>query len=85
MLSCMRTTIRLHDELLRDAQRCAAGTDKTQTAVIENAPRLSLRRTPSRVSPPRRIALKTAGCGGLLPGIDLDNSVSLVDAVDRRT
>lgn len=74
----------MDDDLLRDAKRYAAETGKTLTAVIEDALRQSLRRSQPRVSPQRRIKLRIAGRGGIMPGIDLDDSASLVDAMDRR-
>lgn len=40
----MRTTIRLDDELLREAKRLAAETNQTLTAVIEEALRERLAR-----------------------------------------
>ena len=66
----MRTTIHLPDDLLRDAERLAAETDRTLTSVIEDALRVALR---------RNIRLTTYGQGGTLRGIDLDDSASLAD------
>ena len=79
----MRTTIRIDDDLLRDAKKLAAETDRTLTAVIEDALRLALarsRRTASR----RRVHLKTCGGNGILPGIDLDDSASLLERMEAR-
>jgi Ribbon-helix-helix protein, copG family len=78
----MRTTIRLDDELLRDAKEHAARTGRTLTAVIEDALRLALRRT----APPRRrrVELPTfKGGNGLQPGVDLDDSAALLDLMEN--
>jgi Ribbon-helix-helix protein, copG family len=78
----MRTTIRLDDELLRDAKEHAARTGRTLTAVIEDALRLALHRT----APPRRrrVELPTfKGGNGLQPGVDLDDSAALLDLMEN--
>jgi hypothetical protein len=83
MLCCMgRTTIRLEDELLRAAKVHAARTGQTLTAVIANALRREL-------SPPVREAafpppLLTFPGSGTLPGVDLDDTASLLDVLDGR-
>lgn len=80
----MRTTIRLDDALLGDAKRVAAENGMTLTAIIEESLRERLAR--NRAAPsggPVRLA--TTGRGGVLPGIDLDDSASLADAMDDRS
>ena len=77
----MRTTIRLDDELLREAKAYAASTDRTLTRLIEDALREALARrkqSAKRV----RVELPTSGGGGLQPGVDLDNSAALWDLTD---
>jgi hypothetical protein len=79
----MRTTIRLPDDLLALLKRRAADTNRTLTALIEDALRRAL--TPSRSggkAPPTR--LTTFGGGGLQPGVDLDDSAALLDPVRWR-
>jgi hypothetical protein len=78
----MRTTIRLPDDLLRDAKRLAAESDRTLTSVIEEALRAALRGNPAngRVHDP--IHVTTYGRGGTLPGVDLDDSDSLLDRME---
>ncbi len=77
----MRTTISLDDQLLHDAERLAAETGQTLTALIEAALRERLaRRTPHPERQPIRLA--TATGRGPLPGIDLDDSASLLDLMD---
>ncbi len=66
----MRTTVRLHEQTLRDAKKLAADTDRTRTAVIEDALREVLaRREERKVCVPG--ILTVCGGKGLLPGIDL--------------
>ena len=77
MLLCMRTTIRLDDELLAQAKQVAAQTNRTLTAVIEEALRqhLGLQQQLAAREPVR---LNTVGGNGLLPGVDLDDSAALL-------
>ena len=81
----MRTTIRLDDDLLAAAKRRAVETGQTLTAVIEQALREALARTPRGASAARRIELPTDGSGGLQPGVDLDDGASLLDAMEDRS
>jgi hypothetical protein len=78
----MRTTIRLDDDLLRDAKSYAAATGRTLTAVIEDALRETLSRRRERGSRPR-VKLKTVGGSGTQPGVDLDDGSALLDLMDR--
>ncbi|HVL59127.1 MAG TPA: type II toxin-antitoxin system VapB family antitoxin [Burkholderiaceae bacterium] len=78
----MRTTIRLDERLLAEAKRHAAEAGRTLTAVIEDALRASLSR---RTEQPRRgrVRLKTVRGEGLRPGVDLDDSASLLELMER--
>jgi hypothetical protein len=79
----MRTTVRLDEELLKEAKRQAAESGTTLQAIIEESLRERLARGRG-VQPARpTIRLKTAGEGGVLPGIDLDDSASLLDAMEQ--
>jgi hypothetical protein len=78
----MHTTIRLDDDLLREAKRHAAATGRTLTAVIENALRETLGRRRER-GPGPRLELKTVGGSGTQPGVDLDDSSALLDLMHR--
>lgn len=80
MLRCMRTTVRLDDELLAAAKRRALATNTTLTSVIEDALRASLARRPATSA--RRTQLTTFGQGGLRSGVDLDESAGLRDVMD---
>ena len=71
MVLRMRTTIRLPDDLLDAAKQRALDTGRTLTRVIEDALRAEL-----------AVALPAYGSGGLRPGVDLDDSASLLDAME---
>ena len=80
----MRTTVRLEDSLLEQAKREAARRHETLTALIEQGLRLVLAR--SHV-PDRRRRVVLPVCrrgGGVLPGIDLNDSAALLDAMEGR-
>jgi len=77
----MRTTVRLDDKLLAEAKKCAAETGRTLTAVLEDALRESLSRRRAHGSR-RRVRLKTVKGTGLCPGVDLDDSASLLGAME---
>ena len=77
----MRTTIRLDDDLLREAKAYAAATDRTLTRLIEDALREALARR-TRQAGRARVELPTSGAGGLQPGVDLNNSAALWDLMD---
>ena len=77
----MRTTININDRLLSEAKKRAADTHRTLTAVIEDALRLALREK-NRKADTGRIRIPTSGSGGVLPGINLDDSSSLLDRME---
>lgn len=77
----MRTTVRLDPHLLNDAKLHAAETGRTLTAVLEEALRESLARRRVRAAS-RPLRLKTCKGGGLLAGVDLDDSAALADLMD---
>jgi len=78
----MRTTVRLDDQLLKEAKRLAAESGTTLQAVIEESlrERLARRRQPPRSRDPVR--LFTTGEHGTHAGVDLDDSSSLLDAME---
>lgn len=77
----MRTTIRLNDALLSDAKSYAAEVGLTLTALVEEA----LRQRLASTRPVRRERLQplTTGEGGLHTGVDMDDSASVLDAMER--
>ncbi len=83
MLRCMRTTIRLDDDLLAAAKRRAVDNGTTLTKLIEDALRVSLAR-PTEEHPRARVELPVSGCkGGLMPGVDIDDSAGLLELMDE--
>ncbi len=79
----MRTTIRLDDALLGSAKQLALQTGRTLTSVIEDALRATLARHKSQPQKRRPIRLTTVKGKGVFPGVDLDDSASLADAMER--
>ncbi len=77
----MRTTIRLDDQLLIEVKQLAARTDRTITAVIEDALRDMLARQ-GQIQQKKPVQLVTVGGRGLQPGVDLDDSASLLDSME---
>lgn len=84
----MRTTIRVADDLLIEAKKLAAETNRTLGSIIESALRDMLARRAIHHARGPTI-LPTYGAGGILPGVDLDDGAALLDlmeaaeAVDR--
>lgn len=77
----MRTTIRLDEALLKEAKAYALRTGKTLTQTIEDALRESLAR--SRSAPPKKpVRLVVVDGSGLQPGVDLDDTASLLEIMD---
>jgi predicted transcriptional regulator len=77
----MRTTIHLPDDLLAQLKRIAVESRRTLTGVIEDALRQSLART-GRKADGGPARLPTFDGGGLQPGVDLDDSASLLDRME---
>lgn len=72
----------MDDQLLAETKQLAAQTGRTLTAVVEDALRETLarrKRSVERVP----VSLKTVAGHGLLPGIDLDDSASLLDIMAK--
>ena len=77
----MRTTIRINEELLKEAKQLAARSGKTLTSIFEDALRESLAR--QRSSKEREpVRLVTFNGKGLQPGVDLDDSAALLDVME---
>jgi plasmid stability protein len=75
----MRTTIRLDDALLRRAKAAAAVSGRSLNDLIVDAVRAALA---PRTSPARVMEVPTYKGRGLQPGVDLDDSASLLDLMD---
>jgi len=78
----MRTTIRIDDELLKEAKSIAAASGTTLAEVVEGALRESLSRR-RELKARKRITLLSYGGGVLMPGVDLNDSAGLLDIMER--
>jgi hypothetical protein len=82
MLLCMRTTLDIHDDLMRQARVLAAETGRTLTAVFEDGVRLQLSIKSDSIEKRQKAVLPTFDGGGLMPGVDLDSNAALLDIMD---
>lgn len=80
----MRTTIRLHDDVLAQAKQLAARTGRTLTAVIEDALRHEFASLDDRRRAPRKVELPSFDGGGLQPGVNLDSNAELLELMERQ-
>jgi len=78
----MRTTVRLDEKLLKEAKRQAAESGMTLTAIIEESLRERLARKQAGAKPRKLVRLRIAGKGGMRPGVDLDDTASLIDLME---
>jgi hypothetical protein len=77
----MRTTVRIDEDLLAAAKKHAAETGRTLTALMEDALRETLARKEPRAKR-RPVKLKVVKGTGVRPGVDIDDSAALLDAMD---
>ncbi len=82
MLICMRTTLSLDEDLVREVKRRAVEKNQTVSATVEAALRDLLHRD-SRPPAKRRFNWVTVK-GRLLPGVDLTDRGSLYDVMEDR-
>jgi len=78
----MRTTVRLPEEALEEAKRYALERGATPTELFEEALREHLARRRRLQRSRRRVELPTFGGRGRLPGVDLHDGASLLDAME---
>jgi len=78
----MRTTIRINDQLLRDAKALAAQMDCSLTSLIEDGLRQSLAQQ-AAAAKRDSVRLPTVSGNGLKAGVDLDDSAKLLDLLER--
>ena len=83
MFRCMRTTVRINDDLLQRAKKRAADEGRTLTSLIEDAMRLIVAR-PKAIRRERVELPVSKASGGVLPGIDLNRSGDLEEAMNRQ-
>ncbi len=82
MLICMRTTLNLNDDLVRQAKQRAAAEDRTLTSVIEDALRRLLTAETSLRQEPYRVPVE-CGPRGMRRSIDLDDPRAIRDLLDE--
>ncbi len=80
MFLCMRTTIHIQDHLFAELKRIAAESGRTLTGVIHDALRESLSRRRSVDRP--AVDLPVFHGTGVMPGVDLSDTASLLDLMD---
>jgi hypothetical protein len=85
MLRHMRTTVRLDEALLERARQEASRRGVTLTSLIEQGLQLVLRRPLKRSRRPAVALPECRAGGGALPGLDLNDSASLLDRVEGRS
>ena len=80
----MRNTVRMDDRLLERARKEAARRGATLTSLIEEGLQLILRR-PLKHSARSHVTLPECRAGGgTQPGVDLNDSVALLDRMEER-
>ena len=83
MFTCMKTTLNLDDDLMRTLKQKAAETGRTMTDMIEEAVREMLNR--SAAEPGRHEFRWVTVRGRALPGVDITDRDSLLDAMEGRS
>ena len=77
-----RTTVRLPGDLLKRAKRKAAAEGRTLTALIEDGLRLVLTDRANTAPKKRIVPPVSSASGGLMPGIDLNDTAALQELDD---
>ena len=78
---CMRTTIRIKDDLLKRAKKRAADEGRTLTSLVEEGLVLTLSK--AKAGRRKRIELPVSkATGGVLPGVDLNRSSDLEEVMN---
>ena len=81
MLLCMRTTIDINDELLKEAKSYALNERKTLRMVVEQALRVFLA-SPARPDAVDVPAIPVFRGQGVQPGVDLTDNAALEELMD---
>jgi len=79
----MRTTLSIHEPLLRRAKEISVQRNMSVGEVVEEALRSALGSRPKKGSGPVR-PLKTYRGDGLQPGVDLSSSAALLEVMEGR-
>ncbi len=80
----MRTTISIEDSLLEQARELSRQRSCSLREVIEEALRVSFAENRKASLPHKSMPLKTFRGNGLLPGVDLASSASLLESMEGR-
>ena len=81
MHRCMRTTIRIRDDLMKRAKKRAAEEGRTLTALVEEG--LTLMLAEPKAKRRKRVSLPVSkASGGVLPGVDLNRSSDLEEVMN---
>lgn len=76
----MRTTIRINDDLLKQAKKHAASEGRTLTSLVEEG--LTLILTSPKAERRERVEIPVAkASGGIFPGVDLNRSSDLKEVM----
>jgi len=78
----MRTTIRINDNLLQQIKKLALANNKTLNAIIEEAIQEKLASIEHQ-KVKKEVKIITFKGNGLQPGVDLDDSSSLLDLMEQ--
>ncbi len=81
MLVCVRTTIRLDDDLFREVKAAAAASGQSLTQFVADTLRSRLRGE-SNAATGERPGIPVFVGDGLQPGVDLDDSAALLDLME---
>ena len=79
----MRTTVRLSDELLARSKQEARKRGETLTSLLERGMRLAVSGSHKRARAARVTLPTSKATGGVLPGVNLDNTSNLLDRLDE--
>lgn len=77
----MRTTIRINDDLLKQAKKRAADEGRTLTSLVEDGLALILSMPKPSKRKPVQLPVSKA-TGGVLPGVDLNRSSDLEEVMN---
>jgi hypothetical protein len=78
----MRTTIRINDELLKQAKKRAAEEGRTLTSLMEDGLARILVDAKGRPRKPVQLPVSKAS-GGVMPGVDLNRSCELEEVMNQ--
>lgn len=77
-----RTTLRLPEDLLKEAKKRAAERGTSLTALVEEALREVLSRSREAANGSEPVSLTTVAGSGVQPGVDLDDTAGLRDLME---